>query len=266
MTSNDRSFQTRKTILSAIHRANSPHIASAFSCVEITHALIEVLFTRKTSEESPIVENQLVFSKGHAAICLYSALHTYGFISDEELATFSENGSHLYGHVSHLAHPRIALSTGSLGHGLPFAIGLALGMKKLNQSGWVAVVLSDGELNEGTTWESALIANKFHLDNLICLVDRNRLQSLGDTEQTLPLEPLNSKWYSFGWDVEVVDGHRLDEIRNSLQLSKKPKVVIANTIKGKGVSWMENEILWHYRPPSFDEMEKALINLTENYQ
>jgi transketolase len=212
------------------------------------------------------IENKLVFSKGHAAICLYSALCTYGFIDDEELSTFSQDDSQLYGHVSHLAHPFIALSTGSLGHGLPFGIGLAIGMKKLSKSGRVAVVLSDGELNEGTTWESALIARKFRLDNLICVVDRNHLQSLDETEKTLPLEPLFSKWNSFGWDVTEINGHDMNELKNSLEPSRNPKIVIANTIKGKGVPWMENQIIWHYKCPAKDEAERALNNLRESYK
>lgn len=202
--------------------------------------------------------NKFVFSKGHAAIGLFCTMKVFDFISQEELETFCSDGSNFFGHVSHFSHPLIQLSTGSLGHGLPFAVGLAQAKKIKGEAGRVFVVVSDGEMNEGTTWESALLANKLKLNNLLCIIDRNHLQSLKSTEDTLPLEPLVDKWNSFGWDAINVDGHDFNSLSAIDELSARPRLIIANTSKGKGVSWMQDKILWHYKHPDRVELELAL--------
>ena len=164
----------------------------------------------------------------------------------------------LGGHPNHLV-PGVELSTGSLGHGLPYATGIALAKKKLGYGGQVFVIMSDGELDEGTTWESALFAQHNNLCNLTVIVDRNFLQSLESTESTLSLEPLDEKFRSFNWEVETIDGHDHIKLINVLSKTQlKPKLIIAETIKGKGVSFMENEVKWHYKSPNQEEFEKAL--------
>jgi len=169
-----------------------------------------------------------------------------------------EDGSQFYGHINHLAHPLIELSTGSLGHGMPYGVGLAHANLMNKERGLVFVLMSDGELDEGTTWESALIANKLKLQNLICVIDRNYMQSLESTETTLPLEPLKEKWKAFGWDVIEVDGHNFASLEKVNISSDKPKVLIATTVKGKGVTWMENEVSWHYKWPNDEQLNEAL--------
>jgi transketolase len=214
-------------------------------------------------ESSSNKEYQFVLSKGHAAIALYSVLTSLEIMSENDLDKYCENGSQLYGHINHLAHPIIELSTGSLGHGMPFGVGLAHAKKLRQESGLVFVLMSDGELNEGTTWESALLANKLSLNNLVCVIDRNFIQSLESTESTLPLEPLKKKWEAFDWEVAEIDGHNFESMEQVNFSSKKPKVLIANTVKGKGVSWMENEVLWHYKWPSENQLNAALESLDE---
>jgi transketolase len=188
-------------------------------------------------------------------------LASIGLISEEELRTYCADGSQFYGHINHHAHSSIELSTGSLGHGLPFGVGLAHAKKICREDGLVFVLMSDGEMNEGTTWESALLANKLNLGNLVCLIDRNRIQSLQSTETTLPLEPLADKWKAFGWEVWNIDGHDFSSMSMIDFKSDKPMVVIAETVKGKGVPWMENQVLWHYKWPNSEELADGIEHL-----
>ena len=250
--------ESRKICLAALAKAKSPHVGSALSVIDI----LVYLYERYLKEETnPNNFHKLVFSKGHAAISIYSVMTVIGMIQKEELDKFCDDGSHLYGHISHLAHPSIQLSTGSLGHGLPFAIGIAHAKKMKGDQGRVFVVMSDGELNEGTTWESALLASKFNLENLTVIVDRNHMQSLENTEVTLPLEPLCRKWEAFGWRAMTVDGHDFESLAQMEEFQERPTILMANTIKGKGISWMENDIKWHYKWPSDSELQKALLEL-----
>ncbi len=258
MTFAARAIRARQSALTATARAQSPHVGSALSCIDILVFLFEKL---TISQENSRKINKLVFSKGHAAIALYSVLEAYGLISKQELESYCIDGSQFYGHVNQLAHPLVELSTGSLGHGLPFAVGLAHAKKLRNETGLIFVVMSDGELDEGTTWESALLASKFALDNLVCIVDRNHLQSLSSTESTLPLEPLKEKWEAFGWEVKEANGHDFESLSCIDQPMHQPRIVLAKTIKGKGVKWMENDILWHYRWPSESQLLEALSEI-----
>ncbi len=219
------------------------------------------LFSRKSSEES---RSKLVLSKGHAAAALYAALREFGFFHDHNLEKrFGQDGSVYMTHASSKV-PGVDFSTGSLGHGLPFGVGLALGVAPENRTPHdVLVVMGDGELAEGTTWESLLIASQFKLGNLTVIVDRNRLQSLDDTELTLKLEPLREKLLALGARVTEVDGHDLRELVDSLDrgvvsFDFRPLVIIANTIKGKGVSFMEGSIAWHYKTPDSDQLSAAI--------
>lgn len=185
----------------------------------------------------------------------------------EELSTHYANGSRLSGHVSHKGVPGVEFSTGSLGHGLSVAAGMALGGKKDNADWRVYCILGDGECDEGSVWEAALQAHQFKLDNLVAIIDHNRMQSLDFCENTLALEPFGDKWRAFGWNVIETDGNDVDAVEKALRQAQenrgsgRPTVVIAVTTKGKGVSFMENDILWHYRTPQGEEYDAALAEL-----
>ena len=187
----------------------------------------------------------------------------YGFFEEGLLETYYQNGSKLGGHISHKGIPGVELSTGSLGHALSVSCGVALELKKQSKINRVFTLLSDGEMDEGSNWEALMFAGHHNLDNLTIVIDYNKLQSLTSTYETLNLEPLEDKLKDFGWSVTSVDGHAYAELENSLQSKNdKPLCVIANTIKGKGVSFMENSVLWHYRSPQGHEFEDAMKELT----
>lgn len=261
-TSKSVSNRARGLILQVTSTTGSSHVGSALSCVDI---LTSLFLLKKIAMEKRGVSSEIILSKGHASSALYAVLSILDETSQNLLTSFCSDGSQNYGHVNHLAHPWIKFSTGSLGHGLPLGIGLALGRKKKKIQDKVFVLISDGELNEGTTWESALIAPSLELNNLVCIVDRNRIQSFGNTEEILPLDPLTKKWDSFGWDTISVDGHDFDSLINTLSelntAGSKPLLIEANTIKGKGISFMENKLEWHYKAPNADELQRALQEL-----
>jgi transketolase len=248
----------RREILSMTSRAKASHVGSALSVVDILSVLYldvaDITPQNLTSQDRDIV----ILSKGHAAAALYAVLGLLGFFPTALLNSYCENNAILGGHVTSKGVPGVELSTGSLGHGLPYGAGIALAKKRAKVGGRVFVIMSDGECDEGTTWESAMIANHFNLDNLTVIIDRNRIQSLTFTESTLKLEPFGEKWSAFGWEVKSVDGHDFDSLRDSLSTKVGPLCIIAQTIKGKGVSFMENEILWHYKSPNSDELQIAL--------
>ena len=249
--------KSRILTLKILNESKSPHIGSCFSVIDILVSAFEYKFSKRKFEDI-----QVLLSKGHAAAALYAVLFEFGKLSEEELASYCKNGSSFYGHVDNLASPHIPLATGSLGHGLPYAIGLALSAKiNQDQNHLSIVVMSDGELDEGTTWESLLIASHLRLNNLVIIVDRNFLQSFENTEETLALEPLREKFESFGWIVRNVDGHNFESIQSGFHVGDKPLCLIATTTKGNGVSFMENSVPWHYRPPVGEDYEKALIEL-----
>jgi transketolase len=246
----------RKSLLEIVHVAKAAHVGSSLSAIEIFLASM-------TAFESKAL---VIVSKGHAAAGYYSCLFALGKMTKDVLHTYGENGSILFGHVSKESGHEIPFSTGSLGHGLPYGVGRALGRTRLQKSEHVIVVCSDGELNEGTTWESALLAAHHKLGNLTMIVDRNGIQSIGRTEDTLALEPLSEKWDSFGWEVIEVDGHDSGHLLKAIESSPqtKPRVIIARTVKGKGVSFMENNNLWHYRPPNQEQLAEALQEVESN--
>ena len=245
----------RKSLLEIVHSAQAAHVGSSLSSVEIFLASL-------TSFDS---RSLVIISKGHAAAGFYSCLFAMGKMNKEILSSYGVNGSSLFGHVSKESGHEIPFSTGSLGHGLPYGVGRALARRRLGKVGQVIVVSSDGELNEGTSWESALLASQHKLANLTLIIDRNGIQSIGKTEDTLALEPLVDKWVAFGWDVHEVDGHDSDAILNAIELSpqSKPRVVIAKTVKGKGVSFMEHNNLWHYKPPNQNQLADAIREIED---
>ena len=261
-------LKSRISTLKMIASAKAAHLGSSLSVIDILSVIFgeEAKISKFNWDE--ISSDQVVISKGHAAAGSYAVMAHAGFFDTKLLDTYCQNGEPLGGHVTFGKVPGVPFSTGSLGHGLPLGIGLALARKNASSGACVYVVMSDGECDEGTTWESALIANQFNLSNLIVLIDRNRLQSFGDTEKTLSLEPFKSKWESFDWNVFEIDGHDHKTLIDTFQLiksskDKKPNVVICNTIKGKGVSFMENQVVWHYRPPTEDQLVAALSELEQ---
>ncbi len=255
----------RRHGLEMTHISRGSHIGAIFSVAEI----MAVLYTRilKVDPQNPQWEDRdrLILSKGHAGASVYAALAERGFFPVEELRKHYADGSHLSGHVSHRGVPGVEFSTGSLGHGLAVGVGLALGAKMDGRDWRTFVVLGDGECDEGSVWEAVLEANHFGLDHLIAIVDHNHMQSLDFCEKTLKLEPFDDKWASFGWYVQRVDGHDVHALENALRNASEhrgnPSVVIADTVKGKGVSFMENDILWHYRTPQGEEYEAARLEL-----
>jgi transketolase len=248
-----------------IHRAKSSHLGSAFSMAE----LLAVLYTRilRVDPNRPDwpERDRFVLSKGHACAALYAVLAARGFFPEDWLDDFYQDGAHLAGHATHSGVPGIEVSTGSLGHGLPIACGMALAGKRDGRAHRVFALLSDGECDEGSVWEAALFAPHHRLDNLIVIVDYNKIQSLGTVKEVLNLEPFAAKWQGFGWSVREVDGHDVGQIERALTdipaESGKPTCIIAHTVKGKGVSFMEHKLLWHYRAPDRDELAKALLEL-----
>jgi transketolase len=241
--------------------AKASHVGSALSVVDILSVLYSGVANIHFKNYTSLNRDVVILSKGHAASALYAILALCGFFPTSWLASYSSNGSRLGGHVTAKGVPGVELSTGSLGHGLPYAVGVALARKRAGLPGQVFVIMSDGECDEGTTWESALLANHHNLDNLTVVVDRNGIQSLASTEETLALEPFADKWRAFGWGVTQVDGHDMQELTTSLSRRGGPNIVIARTTKGKGVTFMENTVLWHYKSPNEAELAAALSEL-----
>ena len=250
----------RVSIVEMTSLAKSAHVGSSLSVVEILLASYSHVGTINST-------SRVFLSKGHAAAALYSVLAELGFITKDMLATYCADGSLLSGHASHNGIPAIPLSTGSLGHALPVAAGVALNDKLLSLPDETVVILSDGECDEGSNWEAALFAAHHKLSNLKVIIDRNGLQSITTTESTLSLEPLSEKWKSFGWEVRVCDGHNVDDLLSALRganpRNEKPLVIIASTTKGKGVSFMEDRNVWHYRSPSSNDVDLARKELLD---
>ena len=255
----------RVHVLQMTSNGGSSHIGSAFSMADMIAVLYgNILRINPTNPESTD-RDRFILSKGHAGAAVYAALAEKGFFEKDWLQTHYKNGSKLSGHISHKGIPGVEMSTGSLGHGLPVATGMAIVAKRRKEKHRVFVLLGDGECDEGSNWEAALFASHHSLSNLIVLIDYNKLQSLDSIEQTLALEPLADKWHSFGWEVEEVDGHDISSLQNTLStssLGQKPRCLICHTVKGKGVSFMENSVLWHYRTARGEEYRAALEELT----
>ena len=263
----DFTKQVRKDIVSMIYNAKSGHPGGSLSAVEIISTLYLKCMTHYPDwDKNPnfVNRDRFVLSKGHASACLYSVLARCGYFSTEELMTFRKLGSRLQGHpsVKHLCG--IEVSTGSLGQGLSIACGIALGLKldKINSN--VFVYIGDGETQEGNIWEGVMNAAHNKLDNLIAFIDKNNLQIDGCTDDIKCNSPLEDKFKAFGWDYLTIDGHNPTEIYNAVKqakLNKKPTVIVANTIKGRGVSFMENNAGWHGKAPNTEQYELAMKEL-----
>lgn len=257
--------EIRREVLKVVYNSKTPHIGSAFSVVEILVALYFRYL--KISPELCLDNNRdrFILSKGHASAALYAVLARKGFITNEMFNQYSCNGGSLEEHPNLDVSKGIECTTGSLGHGLSVSVGMALAGKRDNKNYKVCALLSDGETQSGFVWEAAMFAAHHELDNLVAIIDYNKIQALGMVKDVLQLEPYEEKWKSFGWGTAVVDGHNFDELLSALSKirfkEKKPNVIIANTIKGKGVSFMENQLLWHYRTPDEKELATALAEL-----
>jgi transketolase len=252
-------YNIRKLALVMTHNANASHIGGALSIADILAVLYEKVLNVFPQEPNHPDRDRFLLSKGHACSALYAVLSLKGFFKEELLDTYSKNGSSFITHVSHKV-PGVELSTGSLGHALSVGCGIALGSKRKQNNVKTYVVVSDGELDEGSNWEAILFAPQHKLDNLILIVDYNKIQSLGRTEDVLSLEPIKSKFEAFNWDTIEVDGHDHEAIYHALispSKNERPKVIIAHTVKGKGVDFMENQLLWHYRSPNDKQLEDA---------
>jgi transketolase len=246
-------------------RGGSSHVGAAFSIADILAVLYGGAMHHEPAQPRWAGRDRFILSKGHAGAAVYATLAEVGYFPVEMLSQHYQDGSVLSGHVSHKGIPGVELSTGSLGHGLGVGTGMAKALKLSGAPARVFVLLSDGECDEGTIWEAALFAPHHRLDNLIAIVDFNKIQSLAPIAETLALEPFRQKWESFNWNVIEVDGHdHLGLTRafgNIPVTTGRPTVVIAHTVKGKGVSFMENTVLWHYRTARGEEFDRALAEL-----
>lgn len=255
----------RQHVLRMTHRARSAHVGTSLSMADLLAVLYEGVLRVDPSRPGWPERDRFILSKGHGSAGLYAVLVEKGFFPADWLNDFCLNGSRLAGHVTHTGVPGVDASTGALGHGLSIACGMALAGKRDGRPYRVFALLSDGECDEGSIWEAALFAPHHGLDNLVAIVDYNKIQSFGSVKEVLDLEPLAGKWEAFRWAAREIDGHSVEEIAGALSdvpfKPGRPSCIIAHTVKGKGVTFMENKLLWHYRAPDAEELRRALAEL-----
>ena len=256
----------RQNALRMVHRAKASHIASALSIVDILAVLYGQVMRFDPADEKSAPRDRFILSKGHACVAVYSTLAEVGLIEKAQLQTYGDDFSWLMNHISHKVKG-VEFSTGSLGHGLPFGVGKALAAKTRGVDWKTFVLLGDGEMDEGSNWEALMFAAHHKLSHLTAIIDYNKLQSLDTTANTLGLEPLVDKLVAFGAVVHEVDGHNHTALRLALEKrpDTKPNVVVAHTTKGKGVSFMENSVAWHYKNPNDEQLALALAELEQAY-
>lgn len=255
-----RCAAARRRVIAMSYRANSAHLGSSLSCIEILDAVM------RAADISPMnagaaLRDRIVFSKGHAAMAYYATLEQHGLVAPQMLDVYLQNDTRLWGHVTRLPEvPAIGASSGSLGHGLSLAVGFALGHRlKRAEALRVFCILSDGECDEGSTWEAAMFAGARKLDALTAIVDYNHIQSLAHTSDVMDLEPFGDKWRAFGWEAVEVDGHDEDALTDAIDApgAGRPRVILAHTVKGKGVSRIENTVASHYKPALAGDLLEA---------
>ncbi len=266
MNSEQLAWLIRRHGIEMTHISHGSHIGAILSVADIVAVLYNDVANISPENLKDENRDRIILSKGHAGAAIYAALAEKGFFDRAELKTHYADGSRLSGHVSHKGVPGVEFSTGSLGHGACVAAGMALNAKLDKKPYYTYAIVGDGECDEGSIWEMALFANQFKLNQFVVIVDHNKMQSLDFCENTLSLAPFAEKWKAFGWNVLDIDGHNHDELRAALNEAKqstdKPTVIIANTVKGKGISFMEFDILWHYRfPHEGEEYDGALKEL-----
>lgn len=264
-----KSSEARRLIIETVHHAGAGHVGGPMSAVDV---LVNLYFNEMNIDpENPRAENRdrFVLSKGHSAIGLYAVLAVKGFLPIEELKTFDALNSRLQAHPDMTTLPGLDMSTGSLGMGISAAVGIALGAKLQNKDFRTYCMIGDGESQEGQVWEAADVASKYKLDNLVVILDYNKLQQFGwngeGEMRKIPVTEPEKRWEAFGWHVISVDGHNFEQINiafnKAREVSGKPTIIIANTIKGKGISFMENDYLWHSRIPTSEELNNAIQEL-----
>jgi len=250
--------------LRMVHRARASHIGTSLSMADILAVLYARVLRVDPSRPDWPARDRFILSKGHGAAGLYAALAERGFLPVPELETYCQGGSRLAGHACHTV-PGVEVSTGALGHGLPIGCGMALAARADAQAWRTFVLLSDGEMDEGSNWEAILFAGHHGLDNLVAIVDHNRLQGLGPVAEVLDLGSLAEKFRAFRWAVREIDGHDHEQIEGALTQApfepNTPSAIVARTTKGKGVSFMENQLAWHYRSPDAEQLKAALAEL-----
>ncbi|HHF56678.1 MAG TPA: transketolase [Thermoplasmatales archaeon] len=261
-----KALEIRKWVIESIYRAGSGHPGGSLSIADIIACLYFHEMRHNPKDPRWPDRDRLVLSKGHAAPALYAALALAGYFPVEELKNLRKIGHFLQGHPCMKKVPGVDMSTGSLGHGLSVAVGMAIAGKLDGKDYRVFAILGDGEVQEGEIWEAANTASHYKLDNLIAILDRNKLQIDGPTEEVMHIEPLPWRWQAFGWDVVEIDGHNVEEILDTfheIKLNEKPTIIIAHTIKGKGVSFMEGTLSFHGKPPSEEQYLRAMSELEQ---
>lgn len=260
-----KALDIRKSILTMVYGAHSGHVGGSLGATELVVALYYHLMKHDPKNPAWEDRDRFILSKGHCTPVIYAALADCGYFPAEDLKTFRRPGSHLQGHPYQPKTPGIEASTGTLGLGLSTGAGMALAARLRKRSHYYYVLCGDGEIQEGQIWEAAMFANKYKLNNIIAFTDRNYQQSDGYSEAVMPMDPLRPKWESFGWQVYEINGNDFREIIETVEKAKasdRPVMIIARTIKGKGVSFMENEAKWHGTPPGKEDFEKAINELT----
>lgn len=261
----EKAKELRKTIFKTICKGGGGHIPGSLSIVEILAVLYYRILRIDHRNPEDSGRDRFILSKGHAGVALYAILADKGFFDKKHLDTFGKRGTILGGHPDMYKVLGVEASTGALGHGFPFGVGMALAGKLDKKDYRVFILLGDGECQEGSVWEAALFAPQHRLDNVVVILDYNKHQALGRLEEIVSLEPVVDKWKAFGWEVREVDGHDISELENVFKsipfVSGRPNLVIAHTTKGKGISFMENAAIWHYRLPNREEMRVACSEL-----
>jgi transketolase len=259
-----KAAEVRIRLMQLIHDAQAGHTGGSLSNTDILTVLY--YHTMRHDPQNPKWENRdrFIASKGHSVESLWCILADVGYFPKEELATFSQFGTRLIGHPNNKV-PGIEMNTGALGHGLPISVGMALAAKRFDKDFRVFCLMGDGEQAEGSVWEAAMAGSHYKLDNLVGIIDRNGLQISGSTESVMGLDPLDKKWEAFGWNVVSIDGNDVDALMETFDaipsVVDKPTLIIANTVKGKGVSFAENKIGWHHKVPTAEELAIAIEEL-----
>ena len=250
-----------------VYGANSGHVGGSLGATEIVVALYYYLMRHNPREPKWPRRDRFILSKGHCSPVLYAVLADCGYFPTRDLETFRRPGSHLQGHPYQPKTPGVEASTGTLGLGISTGVGMALAAKLRAESQYYFILCGDGEIQEGQVWEAAMFANKYQLDNVIAFIDRNYLQTDGNSEDIMPLDPLLPKWEAFGWRTFEIDGNDLRQIVAAVERAKAlkgaPTMIVARTVKGKGVSFMENEVMWHGTPPDREQYERAMRELDD---
>ncbi len=263
----EKARKIRRSILTMVHRARSGHVGGSLGATELVVALYHAIMRHDPARPEWEERDRFILSKGHCTPIIYAVLADCGYFPEADLETFRRPGSHLQGHPYQPKTPGVEASTGTLGLGISTGLGMALAAKIKGQAHRVFILCGDGEIQEGQAWEAAMFGHKYELDNVVAFVDRNYLQTDGDSEKVMPLDPLAPKWEAFGWDTHEIDGHDYRQIIQTVDRASatkgRPSMIIARTTKGKGVSYMEGVAKWHGTPPSDDEYTRAMVELTD---